>query len=124
MVKPWISGVKWKFYPTNFYWWVNKGADLPLYMADEHHPLFAKITVDDAKWHYHGVYLPPAHAEPILVNELGEAIIYADRESYPGNLYLTTLDPDYHLGQGFIPKVEHFLDAYLEWVEEDMRSNG
>lgn len=120
MPKPWLSAVKWKFYPTNFYWWVNRGADLPLYPASEDHELFRYITVNDAKWHYHGVYLPPSEAEPILVNELGEAIIYVDHASYKGNLYLTTLDPDYHLGQGFIPKTEKFLDGFLKWAESDM----
>ncbi|NGQ93932.1 hypothetical protein G3578_01935 [Brevibacillus sp. SYP-B805] len=24
----------WKFYPTNFYWWVNKGADLVEHFFD------------------------------------------------------------------------------------------
>ncbi|OXM84997.1 hypothetical protein [Paenibacillus rigui] len=118
--RSWISHVRWKFYPTNFHWWVNPGADLPLYPVDPEHPLFQRITVDDAKWHYHGVFLPHDRVERILVNEIGEAIIYVDRLSYRGHLYMTTLDPDYHLGQGFIPKAETFLDGYLAWIEEDI----
>jgi hypothetical protein len=122
--RPWVPNVKWKFYPTNFYWWVNPGADLPLYPASPDHPLFRHITVDDAKWHYHGVFLPHDRAERVLVNEIGEAIIYVDRTSHKGNMYMTTLDPDYHLGQGFIPKAEKFLDGYLAWIEEDMEKDN
>lgn len=124
--KPWLSPVRWKFYPTNFHWWVNPGADLPLYPVDAQHPLFQKITVDDAKWHYHGVFRleAGAGAEPVLVNELGEAIICVDRQTHTGNMYMTTLDPDYHFGQGFIPKAETFLDGYLAWIEEDMMNSS
>jgi hypothetical protein len=61
-------------------------------MKQLYRPLFRHITADDAKWHYHGVFLPHDQAERVLVNEIGEAIIYVDRTSYKGNLYMTTLE--------------------------------
>lgn len=120
MPKIWLEGVRWRSYPVNFWWWVNPNADLPLYACDPKHKLFEKITPDDAKWHYHGVFYPPAGSENILVNELNESIIYKDSVSFSGNLYVTSLDPDFHFGFGFMPKTEYFFDQFMEWVEEDI----
>ena len=120
-------------YPTNFWWWTIEGADMPLYALESfdggksyvkqekstREGLFSKINVNVAKWHCHGAYLPPEKAENILVNEMDEAIIYKDT-TFTGNLYIMSLDPDYHLGQGFMPTTEPFFDALMEWVEEDI----
>ncbi|OZI12651.1 hypothetical protein CEW92_05720 [Bacillaceae bacterium SAS-127] len=118
--KPWLPYVQWKSYPTNFYWWVWAGADLPMYATEEEHPLLQNMTIDDMKWHYHGVIQPHENMEVIVHNEMQEGLICVDRTSFKGNIYVTTLDPEYHYGQGFIPKVENFLDHYLNWIETDM----
>ena len=80
------------------------------------------MDVDAAKWHYHGAFYPPKNSQKILTNELGECIIYKDT-TFNGNLYITSLDPDFHLGQGFMPKTEGFFDNFMEWAELDMRSS-
>ncbi|PAF42381.1 hypothetical protein [Helicobacter sp. 11S02596-1] len=120
MPKIYIEGVRWRGYPTNFWWWVTPGADLPLYASNPNHPLFEKLTPNEAKWHYHGVFYPPEGSEKILVNELDESIIYKDGVSFKGNLYITSLDPDFHLGFGFMDKTEFFFDKFMEWVQEDI----
>ncbi|PAF43437.1 hypothetical protein [Helicobacter sp. 11S03491-1] len=120
MSKIWLNGVQWRDYAVNFWWWIIPQADLPLYAANPKHPLFKKITPQDAKWHYHGVFYPPKGSENILVNELGESIIYKDNVSFKGNVYITSLDPDFHFGFGFMPKTEYFFDRFMEWVCEDI----
>ena len=117
----------------NFWWWLIDGANMPLYALDVNgekteekttQGLFSKIPVSVAKWHCHGAFYPPQNAQKILINELDERIIYKDT-SFKGNLYITSLDPEFHLGQGFMPTTEPFFDAFMQWVEEDiLRTKG
>ncbi|PAF51900.1 hypothetical protein BKH43_01325 [Helicobacter sp. 13S00401-1] len=118
--KPLFRNIHWQDYPTNFWWWVLEGSDLPLYAKDMKHQLFKFLDVDECKWHYHGAFYPPTGSEEILVNEIGESIIYKDTISYKGSLYVTSLDPDYHIGQGFMPKTVPFFDKFMAWVESDI----
>ncbi len=71
---------------VNFWWWVHKGADLPLYAFDASHQLW-----DFCKSHH-----------------------------FKGNLYLTSLDPDFHIGQGFMPITIPFFEKYMRWIESDI----
>lgn len=123
-----LPNIIWKDYPVNFWWWLIDGADMPLYAIDSDGTkqskrtksgLFSTIDVNVAKWHCHGAFYPPKNATQILINELDEAIIYKDN-SFKGNLYITSLDPDFHLGQGFMPTTEPFFDAFMKWVEQDI----
>ena len=128
-----LPNIKWLNYPTNFWWWRVEGADMPLYAVESldggetyikqtektEKGLFSKINVSVAKWHCHGAFLPPENSESILVNEMDEAIIYKDK-NFAGNLYVMSLDPDYHFGQGFMPTTEPFFDALMSWIEEDI----
>lgn len=134
--KEYLPNINWLNYPTNFWWWRLEGADMPLYAVESldggktyikqrentQKGLFSKIKVAVAKWHCHGAFLPPENAESILVNELDEAIIYKDK-NFAGNLYVMSLDPDYHFGQGFMPTTEPFFDALMEWIEEDIKNS-
>lgn len=133
--KEYLPNIQWINYPTNFWWWIIPGADMPLYAVESldggktfvkqpkgtKEGLFGKINVSVAKWHCHGAFIPPVNAESILVNEMDEAIIYKDK-SFKGNLYVMSLDPDYHFGQGFMPTTEPFFDALMSWVEEDIKN--
>lgn len=101
-------------YPVNFWWWTIEGASMSLFPYKDH-PLFETLNLADCKWHYHGGYIAPEGADKILINEIGESIIYKYK-----NHYITSLDPDYHFGQGFMPKTEVFFDRFLEWVESDI----
>lgn len=128
IVGDYLPNIIWKDYPVNFWWWLINGADMPLYALDSNGKrqskrtqsgLFSTIDVSVAKWHCHGAFYPPTNATKILVNELDEAIIYKDN-SFNGNLYVTSLDPEFHLGQGFMPTTEPFFDAFMAWVENDI----
>lgn len=120
VTKQYLPNILWQEYPVNFWWWLIPGADTPLYIQENGKQLFSKMNVDAAKWHYHGAFYPPKNSQKILTNELDECIIYKDT-TFRGNLYVTSLDPDFHLGQGFMPKTEGFFDNFMEWAELDMR---
>jgi hypothetical protein len=119
MFRPWLPEAGWEYCPTNFSWWVKEGGELPLFAPDPDHRLFQHITIDDARWHYHGMFWPPEGSRVILENDRGAAIIYEDDATYAGKLIATTLDPIYHIGADFIPQAEIFLDGLLQWVKAE-----
>ncbi|MGX3043767.1 hypothetical protein [Helicobacter sp. T3_23-1056] len=114
-----LPNIAWKEYGVNFWWWLSQGADMSFEVGEYGKGLFSKMELFAAKWHYHGAFYPPKDSQMILANELNEAIIYKDT-SFKGGLYVTSLDPDFHLGQGFMPKTEGFFDTFMGWVEEDI----
>lgn len=116
-----LPEVTWKEYEVNFWWWLIPEADTPLYIEEAGKTLFERLSVNDAKWHYHGAFYPPKGAVKILSNELGESIIYKDSR-YGGTLYVSSLDPDYHFGQGFMPKTEPFFDELMRWIHQEIEA--
>ncbi len=129
----WLPGVRWTFRPTNFWWWLERGADPGLRIAAPAHPLFAHLAAADTAWHFHGVLHPPDGAERLVVVEdpaAGDAggdagcLLYDDRVSAPGRLIVSTLDPFYHHGSHFMPATTRFLDGFLARTEATFRGRG
>ncbi|WP_126425279.1 hypothetical protein [Brevibacillus marinus] len=116
--QPWLPGHNWEFRPTNFWWWLEPNAKSGLVLKRPEHDLFRYITLEDATWHYHGVFWPAAGAEILIEVEDGGAIFYIDKLTTPGTLILTTLDPEFHYGSYFMPATERFLDGFLPWLAE------
>ena len=114
----WFPGHKWEFRPTNFWWWLEEGATSGLILSKPEHDLFNYISLEDATWHYHGVFHPGPDAETLIGLEGGGAIMYIDKQSTAGTLVLTTLDPEYHYGSYFMPATERFLDGVMPWLAE------
>ncbi|QAY67449.1 hypothetical protein [Paenibacillus protaetiae] len=115
----WLPAHNWEFRPTNFWWWLDRNAASGLVLDQPEYGLFRYINgLADATWHYHGVFHPPAGAEIIISVESGGAIMYVDRQSTPGTLIMTTLDPEFHYGSYFMPATERFLDGFLPWLAE------
>jgi hypothetical protein len=126
----WLPGVEWSFRPTNFWWWLERGADPGLRVAAPDHPLFAHLGGADAVWHHHGVLHPPEGADRLIVvedptvnapNQDAGCLLYDDRVSAPGRLIVSTLDPFYHHGSFFMPATTRFLDRFLAWTDETFR---
>jgi hypothetical protein len=115
-VPEFLPGVRWEHRPTNFWWWLEPGADLGLRTPDPEHALFDHLTLRDCTWHYHGVLTPPDGAEAVVTLPTGEALLYVDRVSTPGTLVVATLDPMHHYGSHFMPATERFLDGFLPWA--------
>jgi hypothetical protein len=115
-----LPGVRWQHRPTNFWWWLEPGADLGLRTPVPEHPLLRRLALRDCTWHYHGVLEPPAGAEVLVTLPGGEALLYVDRVSTPGTLVVSTLDPLSHYGGYFMPATERFLDGFLPWLADEV----
>lgn len=112
----WIPNQKWEERETNFWWWLEKGADSGLRLTSPNNDLFNYITLSDATWHQHGVYWPVDGVEKLISTVDGGAVLYVDKVSTNGTWIVTTLDPDYHYGSYFMPATERFLDGFLPWL--------
>ena len=112
----WLPNQNWEERPTNFWWWLEKNPQSGLVLANPDYPLFQYITLEDATWHQHGVFWPPAQAEKLITTEDGGAVLYVDKVSTKGTWIITTLDPDYHFGSYFMPATERFLDGLFPWL--------
>ena len=112
----WMPAVRWTDTPTNFWWWLEPGADPGLRVTAPGHPLLRHITLADATWHHHGHFEPPPGAETVIAVEPGGAILYDDRVTTPGRMIVTALDPCYHHGSFFMPATTRFLDGFLPWL--------
>ncbi len=121
VTKPYLPNINFTSSQVNFWWWINQGADLPMYAYDTSHNIWNFLAIHECKWHYHGTYSVGATCEKILVDEIGRSILYKDANSFKGTLYVTSLDPDFHIGQGFMPVTIPFLEKFLTWVEVDIK---
>ena len=117
--KAWLPGLDWEHRPTNFWWW-REGGKSGLVATMPEHSLFEYMSLDDATWHYHGIFHAPAGAESVIEIEDGGTILYVDRVSTPGTLIVTSLDPMYHVGSHFMPAAARFLEKCLPWLTERM----
>lgn len=109
----WIPGVRFHGLETNYWWWLEEGADLGMEVARPDHPLLAGFTKRHVTWHQHGWFDLPDGAEALIVDRDGHAHAYVDTASFGGTLFVTSLDPFYHHGSGFMPSTTLFLDAFL-----------
>lgn len=111
----WLPGVVWHDRPTNFWWW-KEGDSLGLQCSDASHSVFDHIALEDATWHYHGVFEPPQGARALISVPDG-TILYEDRVTTPGCMLVTSLDPMYHHGSHFMPATTRFLDGFLPYLK-------
>ncbi|MGH3901983.1 MAG: hypothetical protein ACRDTA_27775 [Pseudonocardiaceae bacterium] len=111
-----LPGVRWAHRPTNYWWWLEPGADLGVRLVAGTHPLVQHLTLRDCTWHYHGVLQPPGGAQVLVELASGEALLYIDQVSTAGTIVVSTLDPISHYGGYFMPATERFLDGFLPGV--------
>lgn len=112
----WMPTVAWQNSVVNFSWWVKPKGDLPLVERNNLHDLYEYVTLTDMKWHYHGTFMPPEGAVSLVDNDEGRSIFYIDNVSFKGELVVTSLDPIFHIGLGFINQTEPFLNGLTKWL--------
>ena len=116
---------KVKFTPgeVNFWWWLNKqnGADMPLLTSNPNAKIWRYLNISEAKWHYHGTFETNENICNLICDELGRPILYRDGD-FKGVVYISALDPEFHIGQGFMPTTEPFFDKFLGFVCEKVRA--
>ncbi|WP_019452169.1 hypothetical protein [Cupriavidus sp. BIS7] len=114
----WLDGVQWRQGETNFWWWLEPGADSGLRVGDAGHGLFARLKLADATWHRHGDLIAPPGAVSVVDTVEGRSILYDDAASGPGRRIVATLDPCYHHGSYFMPAASRFLHGFLPWLKD------
>ena len=124
-VGEWLPGVSEQQRPTIFWWW-RTGEDSRIRRASLDHPAATWFTDKSLTWHYHGVLEPPAGAVSLVdlhttAGELDGSLLYVDEVSTPGRLLVTTMDPVYHHGSGFMPGATQLLYWVLRWAAKGHR---
>ncbi|MCX2723636.1 hypothetical protein [Roseibium salinum] len=109
----WLPAIRFHPVPTNWWWWLEPGADLGNRLVSPDHPLLHEMTSDHVTWHLHGWFDVPDGATVLTEDAEGRAIFYEDRVSTPGRMIITSLDPQYHHGSHFMPASTRFLDRFL-----------
>jgi len=112
----WFPTIDWKDSEVNFSWWVKPEGDLPLVEQNKYHDLYEYVTLKDMKWHYHGTFQPPKGAFSLVDNDEGRSIFYIDNASFKGELIVTSLDPIFHIGLGFIDQTKPFMAGLTKWL--------
>lgn len=111
-----LPGISWSHRPTNYWWWLEEGADMGLTTPHPEHSFFEHLELGDCTWHYHGVVQPPEGAQPLVNLPTGETLLYVDEVTTPGTMVVATLDPMSHYGAYFMPATERFLDGFMPWI--------
>lgn len=113
----WMPAQCWESRPTNFWWWLEKGADSGLRLSAPEHPIFnGYLTLENCTWHQHGVYWPSDNAEKLITTADGGAVMFEEKLAGGGKWIVTTLDPDYHFGSYFMPATERFLEGFFPYL--------
>lgn len=116
VLENWFPTIQWQSSEVNFSWWVKEKGDLPLTERNNMHALYEHVTLKDMKWHYHGTFEPPQGAVSLVDNDEERSIFYIDNVSFNGELVVTSLDPIFHIGLGFIDQTKPFLNGLTQWL--------
>ena len=119
VLENWFPTIKWQDSEVNFSWWVKPQGNLPLFERNNMHALYEHVTLKDMKWHYHGTFQPPEGAFSLVDNDEGRSIFYIDNGSFKGELIVTSLDPIFHIGLGFIDQAKPFLNGLIQWLRSE-----
>lgn len=111
-VQNWLPAISFRDTEVNFWWWLEAGADSGIRVIAPQHELFNFIDERAVIWHYHGVFALPQGATEIVRGREGGAILYEDTD---GTL-LSTLDPDFHHGNFFMPGATLFWYGLLNYL--------
>ncbi|MDQ3655800.1 MAG: hypothetical protein M3457_12055 [Chloroflexota bacterium] len=107
--QPWLPAGEWALRPAQME---------TIRIRD--HPMVAHLTIDDVKWHSHGLYSEYPEAT-ILIDDAGDGVIlFLDETTFAGTLIAGTLDPDCHAGFG-TQRTRPLLRALVEWVLQPQR---
>lgn len=109
----WLPNVHFHGRPTNWWWWLDKEADLGVQISAPEHPLLRGMSRLDVTWHLHGHFDVPEGTEVLVEDEDGLPLFYEDKVSTPGRMLITSLDPMFHHGSHFMPATTRFLDLFL-----------
>lgn len=108
----WLPDVTFSDTEVNFWWWLAGDVDSGIRVIAPQHELFDYMNEQAVIWHYHGVFTVPDGATEIVRGRENGAILY---ECADGTL-ITTLDPDFHHGNFFMPGATLFWYGLLQYL--------
>lgn len=113
-----LSGVRFRSIPTNYWWWLDPKGGLDLSIEVPGHPLFRRLGLKDLTWHVHGTLdiVGPCDVLMKYLDPAAGGSIMLEARRGRGRLFMTTLDPIFHHGSGFMPATTRFLEAFLPWL--------
>ncbi|WP_104400656.1 hypothetical protein [Vibrio penaeicida] len=103
-------------------WWTKPNGHIELYLPSPEHNLFDFVSLDDMKWHWHGVFNANHSGVSLLNLEQDEGSVMVDFPDLPngGRVLLTTLDPHSHNGQRFMPAAKRLIDGFYPWLNREL----
>lgn len=118
-VERWLPSLSYTYRPTVFWAW-RTGEDNGTRLCLENDQLWDYFTPRAMDWHHHGLLHPPEGAKSLVTmeeegNEIG-TILFIDDVNQPARLLVTTMDPVYHHGAGFMPGATQLLYSLLRWA--------
>ncbi|MEO0382716.1 MAG: hypothetical protein AAF234_04100 [Pseudomonadota bacterium] len=107
--------------PTNFWWWREPDLDLGVQIDMPSHPVLFGLKTQDCAWHVHGTLSVPEggqvllswHPKPAVSAKGVPGALMVDYPLGEGRVLVTSLDPIYHHGSGFMPATTRFLERFL-----------
>jgi hypothetical protein len=128
VVRPWLPNLVWENRrpmvcpsPTTVVGTYDKGEVITenLRIETSDHALFEGITLDDLRWHYHGIFHPQPGQTVLLSDGRGGAVILLDEWAHGGKVLATTLDPEEHAGFGAVTITEKFMARCMAWIRSE-----
>lgn len=97
---------------VNYWWWLEENADSGIRVQTPEHEMFQYMDESAVIWHYHGVFDMAENCVEIVRGRENGAILF---ETADGTL-ITTLDPDFHHGNYFMPGATLFWYGLLNYL--------
>lgn len=120
-VEQWLPQISYTFRRPVFWKW-RTGEDTGTRARLKDDPFWEYFTLSALNWHNHGLVHPPEGAKSlVVVEEEGEdvgTVLFVDEVNQPARLLVTTMDPVYHHGSGFMPGATELLYSLLRWASE------
>jgi len=107
--QPWLPAADWVLRPANMD---------SIRIAD--HPMVSHLTIENVKWHSHGLYSAYPGVTVLIDDSEGGVILFLDDATFAGTLIAGTLDPDCHVGFG-TERTRPLLRALVNWVKQSQR---
>lgn len=107
--QPWLPAGDWELRPANMD---------TIRILD--HPMVSNLTIDDVKWHSHGLYDAYPGATVLIDDSEGGVILFLDETTFAGTLIAGTLDLDCHVGFG-TQRTRPLLRALVTWAKQPQR---
>ncbi|MBM7367317.1 hypothetical protein [Gordonia hydrophobica] len=126
-VQDWLPGLGFTFRRPVFWKW-RTGEDTGTRGRLPEDPFWDYFDLGALNWHNHGLLHPSAGTKSlVVVEEDGReqgAVVLVDEVNQPARLLVTTMDPVYHHGSGFMPGATRMLYGLLRWsvAPRDRRS--